>query len=198
MIRVELRPAQAAELRARTRERGLAPRTRDRLEMIRLADAGWSMPRIARHLGCHEQTVRKYVKAFLVGGFAALPDRPRPGRPPTVTEAHLAALETLLDDSTRTWTTRQLVAWLEREHGVRVHPDHLSRLLHRRKFGWKRTTTSVAHKRKDASLYDAKVAELDGLKKKGGRGRTRSVVPRSERLCADLADGLQLDPGRAA
>jgi hypothetical protein len=34
-----------------------------------------------RHLGAHEQTVRRYVKAFLAAGFDALPDRPRPGRP---------------------------------------------------------------------------------------------------------------------
>ena len=166
MIRVTLTEAQRAELRARTRAPGLAPRTRDRLEMVRLADAGWSVPRIARHLGCHEQTVRKYVKAFLAGGFDALPDRPRPGRPPAVTAAHLDALAALLDAGDRTWTTAQLVAWLEREHGVRVHPDHLSRLLHARRFGWKRTVTSVAHKRRDPDGYDAKVVELDGLKKK--------------------------------
>jgi len=166
MIRVALTPAQHEELRARTREPGLAPRTRDRLEMVRLAGAGWSVPRIARHLGAHEQTVRKYVKAFLAEGFAALPDRPRPGRPPTVTAAHLDALAALLDAGGRTWTTAQLVAWLDQTHGVRVHPDHLSRLLHGRRFGWKRTVASVAHKRRDPDGYDAKVAELDGLKKK--------------------------------
>jgi len=166
MIRVELTPAQRADLRARTRAPGVAPRTRDRLEMVRLADAGWSIPRVARHLGCHEQTVRKHVKAFLADGFGALPDRPRPGRPPTVTAAHLAALEALLDGGGRTWTTPQLVAWLEREHGVRVHPDHLSRLLHARRFGWKRTVTSVARQRLDPDGYGAKVAELEDLKKR--------------------------------
>jgi transposase len=166
VIRVELTAAQRAELRALAHEPGIAPRTRDRLEMVRLADAGWTIPRIAEHLGAHEQTVRKYVKAFLADGFAALPDRPRPGRPPVVTEDLLLALEALLDAGGRTWTTRQLVKWLAREHGVRVHPDHLSRLLHRRRFGWQRTATSVAHKRRDPDGYEAKVAELDALKKR--------------------------------
>lgn len=166
MIRVELTDAQRDDLRARTREAGIAPRTRDRLEMLRLADIGWSVPRIAGHLGAHEQTVRKYVKAFLADGFVALPDRPRPGRPPRVTAAHLDALETLLDAGGRTWTTPQLATWLEREHGVRVHPDHLSVLLHRRRFGWKRTVTSVAHKRRDPAGYDAKVTELAAFKKR--------------------------------
>jgi putative transposase len=166
VIRVELTDVQRDELRTRTRAAGIAPRTRDRLEMVRLADAGWTIPRIARHLSAHEQTVRKYVKAFLADGFAALPDRPRPGRPPTVTAAHLEALEALIDAGGRTWTTRQLGDWLAREHGVRVHPDHLSVLLHRRHLGWQRTVTSVAHKRRDPAGYDAKVAELETLKKR--------------------------------
>ena len=165
MIRVALTPAQRSELRARTRDPGVAPRTRDRLEMVRLADAGWSVPRIARHLTCHEQTVRRQVKAFLAHGFAALADKPRAGRPPTVTASDLAAVEAVLDAGGRTWTTRQLVAWLERERGVSLHPDHLRRLLRRRRFGWKRTATSVAHKRRDPAAYDAKVEELAELKK---------------------------------
>ena len=164
MIRVALTAAEREELRARARTAD--PRTRDRLEMVRLADAGWSVPRVARHLGLHEQPVRRHVTAFLARGFAALPDRPRTGRPPTVTEADLLAAEARLDAGGRTWTTRQLVAWLAEERGVAVHPDHLRRLLRRRRFGWKRTVTSVAHKRRDPERYDAKVAELAGLKKR--------------------------------
>ena len=164
MIRVSLTDAERAELRARART--AAPRTRDRLEMVRLADAGWSVPRIARHLGCHEQTARRQVEAFLARGFDALPDRPRAGRPPAVGEGDLLALEALLDAGGRAWTARQLVAWLERERGGAVHPDHLRRLLRRRRFGWKRTVTSVAHKRRDRAAYDAKVAELVALKKR--------------------------------
>jgi len=169
LIRITLTPAEQDDLRAWTRARMTDPHTRDRLEMIRLADAGWSIPHIARHLHCHEQTVRKYVKAFLADGFAALPDRPRSGRPPTITATHLDALETVLDAGGRTWTMPQLVAWLVQEHGVTVHPDHLRRLLHDRGFGWKRTVSSVAHKRRDPDGYTATVAELDTLKKRRRR-----------------------------
>ena len=59
--RVALTPEQRAELQRRARQRVLAPALRDRLEMIRLSDLGWSVPRIARALDRHEQTVRKYV-----------------------------------------------------------------------------------------------------------------------------------------
>ena len=58
MYRITLTDAQRSELLRRTRQPGIAPDTRDRLEMVRLADAAWSVPKIARHLHLHEQTVR--------------------------------------------------------------------------------------------------------------------------------------------
>jgi transposase len=147
--RIRLTPEQRAELRRRARARVIAPRLRDRLEMVRLSDLDWSVPKIAAHLGCHEQTVRKYVKAFRAGGFAALPDRPRPGRPPTLTETHLAAVEALLDAAAsrgETWTAPRLATWLAETHRVRVDPEYLAARLRARKFRWKRTKRSVRHK----------------------------------------------------
>src|SRR3954465_2104311 len=170
MLRIELTPAQREERRARTREPGLAPRTRDRLEMLRLADAGWRVPQIARHLGYHEQTTRKDLKAFLADGFDRLPDRPRPGRPARVTAAHLPALERLLDDTERPWTVPQLVEWLDATHQVRVHPDHLRRLLHRRRFRWKRTQRSLRHKQEDTARATA-AAALASYRQQARQGR---------------------------
>src|SRR5262245_45465001 len=122
MIHLTLTTAQVAELDRRLRQHAASAIPAMRLEMIRLGAQDWRIPRMAQHLGCHEQTVRKFVKAFLDG----LKDRPRPGRTPRLTETHLTALEKLIDTSERTWTTPQLVAWLEQEHQVHVHPDHLS------------------------------------------------------------------------
>ncbi len=134
---------------------------------MRLADAGWNIPRIARQLGYHDQTVRKYIKRFLEGSFDRLPDKPHPGPRSKGTEELLGAIERLIDESDRTWTTPQLANWLEDEFGVRVHPDHLARLLHKYRFSWKHTKRSVAHKRKDPDLQAAKEAELEVLKKSG-------------------------------
>jgi transposase len=169
-IRLQLRDAQRAELLTWSRDRRTAPRTHERLEMVRLADAGWTVPQIAGVLHRHEQTVRKYIKAFVADGFAALPDRPGPGRPRRITDAHLAAVGALLDTSKRTWTTRQLLDWLLTEHGVGVHPTHFSRLLHRCDYRWKRTRRSLVHKRGDPDLQAAKRAELEVLKKAGPSG----------------------------
>lgn len=155
-----LTPEQRAELHRRARERIVAPALRDRLEMVRLSDLGWGVPRIARYLGKHEQTVRKYVKAFLRDGFAALPDRPRPGRPPTLTAAHQRALERLLAEAAtrgeRTWSAPQLTRWLAETQGVRVTPKYLSGWLKARRLWWKRTKRSVQHTADPARQEQAK------------------------------------------
>jgi transposase len=167
MFHVLLSALQREELRARTHRSGLRPEVRDRLEMLRLSDAGWSVPHIAQHLGLHEQTVRRYVKAFLAGGFDGLAPRPHPGRPPRVHTADLEALERRIDESDRTWTTPQLAQWLADERRVQVCPAHLSRLLHRRAFRWKRTKQSVKHKQGDPKLQRTALEELAALKKSG-------------------------------
>src|SRR3712207_4476830 len=87
MYRITLTDEQRQEVRQRTRQVGLPPSTRDRLEMVRLSDAGWSGPKIARHLGQHEQTVRAWIKAFIAGGVEALTNKPRGGDPSALTPA---------------------------------------------------------------------------------------------------------------
>lgn len=145
-----LAPEQRAELHRRARERVVAPALRDRLEMVRLSDLGWSVPKIAGYLGKHEQTVRKYIKAFLRSGWDALPDRPRPGRPPTLTEAHLLAVERLLDEAAargeRTWSAPQVADWLAKTYQLDISPKYLGERLGARKFRWKRTKRTVQHK----------------------------------------------------
>lgn len=172
VIRVCLSEEQRAEWERLWRQRTLAPRVRERLEMIRQSALGWSPPRIARAMGAHEQTVRKYVKAFAAGGFAALEDRPRAGRPPQVTAADLAALDALLDASAasgRTWTLPQLVQWLAQERGVTISAGRLSVRLKARRFRWKRTYRSVRHKQKDPDRQAQAEADLASLHRCRGK-----------------------------
>src|SRR5579864_3702300 len=118
MYRITLTDEQRHELRARTRQAGLAPSTRDRLEMVRLADAGWSVPRIARHLGADEHTVRTWIKAFLAGGFDALPNKPRGGKQSALTAPMLESVRAEVARGERTWTAAQLAEWIAERHGV--------------------------------------------------------------------------------
>ena len=72
LYRIRLTEEQRDELKHRTRAADIKPRTRDRLEMVRLSDAGWLVPQIARLLRVSPRRVRFWFKRFLEGGFDAL------------------------------------------------------------------------------------------------------------------------------
>jgi putative transposase len=166
MYHVTLTTDQRQELQQRTRQRGLAPSTRDRLEMVRLSDAGWSVPRIARHLGQHEQTVRAWIKAFLAGGFDALPNQPRGGKQSALTPTMLEAVRAEVARGTRTWTAAQLADWVAEHHGLRLSTGRLRVHLKRAKISWQRTSRSLKHKQ-DPTEVVQRQAVLDELEKKG-------------------------------
>jgi transposase len=134
--------------------------------MVRLCDAGWSVPTIARHLGQHEQTVRAWIKAFLVGGFDALPNQPRGGKQSALTPRMLDAVRAEVGKGTRTWTAAQLADWVAEHHGVRLSTDRLRVHLRRAKISWQRTSRSLKHKQDPVEVAERQ-AVLDDLEKKG-------------------------------
>lgn len=168
MYRIELSDEQRQELQGRCRAAGLPPRTRDRLEMVRLSAAGWRVPRIATHLGLCEKRVRHWIKRYLTGGFDALPDQPHPGRSSALTPTMLAAVRTEIARGERTWNAAQLAAWLQAQFGVQLSASHLRLLLRRAKLTYKRTSRSLQHKQKPAEVA-AKQQELESLEKRGPR-----------------------------
>jgi transposase len=143
---------------------------------VRLSARGRTVREIASIVEKHEVTVRKAAHRFLDGGFGALADAPRPGRPPRWKREDLDALEAMLDDSaTRgvTWTLPALAEWPRRERGVELDSSWLSVLLHRDGgFRWKRTRDSLRHLA-DPVLQRSARARLEDLQPCSWR-RTRS------------------------
>jgi transposase len=168
VYRVQLSDAEGQELQRRTHEPGVRPRTRDRLEMVRLSQAGGSVPQIARHLGMGEKRVRHWLKTFLASGFDALTDQPPVGRTSRLTPAIRETVRQELEKGERTWTAPQLGAWIAAQLGVSVSTSHLRRFLRRWKLSYKRTTRSVKHKQKPDEVA-AKQTELEELEKRGSR-----------------------------
>jgi transposase len=170
MIRITLDDATRDELRA-LRRTGLAPQVRGRIEMVSLADAGWSPPRIAAHLGCHPQTVRDRLRAFLARGTPALypfrsgpaPDVERRGRVD-------GALRELLSEG-RTWTSRQLSQALA-GRGLALGPRQVRRYLRRLGAGYRRTAPTLKHKQDPARAARAGRV-LANLKAKAAAGRLK-------------------------
>ena len=165
MYQITLTDEQRRELRARTHQAGLAPSTRDRLEMVRLSDAGWSVPHIARHLGQHEQTVRTWIKAFLAGGFEALPNKPRGGKTSALSAPILERVRAEVATGTRTWTAAQLADWIAVHHGVRLSADRVRLHLRRAQISWQRTSRTLRHKQDPAEVAERAAVLTDRAKK---------------------------------
>src|SRR5437763_912364 len=116
LYRVHLTAEQRSELHQRTRDPDLKPRTRDRLEMVRLSDGGLTVPEISRLLQVSPRRVRFWLGRFVEAGFDALPDQPHRGRPGQLTPAVLAALRAELAKGDRTRTLPQVAQWLAEIH----------------------------------------------------------------------------------
>lgn len=167
MIRIHLEDSIREELRALRRE-VLPPKVRDRVEMLTLADAGWSAPKIAAHLGLCGQTVRDLLKDFLDRGTDALRPR-RTGPAPDVARRDRVTEElrrSLAED--RTWTSRQLAEALA-ARGVALGPRQVRRHLKRMKAGYRRTASTLKHKQDPAKAERAGKI-LANLKAKAASG----------------------------
>jgi transposase len=168
LYRVHLTEEQREELQRRTRATNIMPRTRDRLEMVRLSDAGWRVPQISTLLSVSPCRIRVWLKRFLEAGFDALPDQPHVGQQSKLTPELMAALRTEIEKGDRTWTTVQLADWLSEQHGLRLSRGHLGDLLRRAGLAYRRTERSLKHKQ-DPEQVARKQAELQELEK-GGTG----------------------------
>jgi transposase len=167
MIRIHLDDDTRHQLRS-LRRKALPPKVRDRVAMLTLADAGWSAPRIAAHLGHCGQTVRDLLKDFLARGTDALYPR-RSGPAPDAARHDRAAEElrrSLAED--RTWTSRQPSEALA-ARGIDLGPRQVRRHLKRMKAGYRRTASTLKHKQDPAKAERAGEV-LANLKAKAAEG----------------------------
>ena len=166
---------QRAVVEATLRRRDLAPRVRERLEMVKGAALGQDEATIATWVGRTPRTVRRWLRRFAAGGIAALADVPRPGRPPEADAAYLAALEAAVDTPPPAlglpfdvWTSPRLSAYLAERTGARIAPGWLRALLARRRFACGRPKRTLDHLQ-DPEEVAACEAELAAVGEKGGR-----------------------------
>ena len=112
-------------------------RTWPRVQAIILAKQGDSARQIARALGFSRRAVQAWVAAYNTGGLDALPDRPHPGRAPTLPhDLEGAFLEHIVapprpQDETWEWRGRDIRRLLEQQFGARYSLSGVYRLLHR-------------------------------------------------------------------
>src|SRR5215210_7474176 len=116
------------------------PNRRAALRLLAIANAleGMSRAEAARLAGMERQALRDAVVRYNAEGVAGLHDRPKPGRPPRLSEAEQAALAARVfrgpdpeRDGVAAWTRADLCFWLEARLGKRFDPSSLSRVLQR-------------------------------------------------------------------
>lgn len=164
---------QRADVAALLAQRDLAPRWRERLEMVKAAWLGQDVATITRWSGRTERTVRRWLRRFEEGGVDALAGAPIPGRPPKADAAYLAALETAVETRPRAlglpfdvWTSGRLSAYLAQQTGVPIAPGWLRVLLHRQRFACGRPKHTLDHLQDPAEV----AACAERLQAAGGKG----------------------------
>jgi transposase len=165
---------QRATVEAVLARRELAPRQRERLEMVKAAWLGEDVATIARWSGRTPRTVRRWLRAFRDGGGSALAGAPIPGRPPRADAAYLAALEAAMATAPRAldlpfdvWTSGRLSAYLAAQTGVRIVPGWVRVLLHRQRFACGRAKHILNHLQDPAEVA-ACAAAVQAAGEKGG------------------------------
>ena len=170
---LEVTVAQRTAVEAALRRRDLAPRVRERLEMVKAAVLGQDLDEIARWTGRTPATVRRWLAVFQEGGIGALADAPRRGRPPKADAAYVAAWEAAVDTAPRTlglpfdvWTSGRLSAYLTQQTGVRIAPGWLRVLLKQQPFVCGRPKHTLDHLQDPAAV----AACAEALRVAGGKG----------------------------
>jgi transposase len=175
---------QAAVERA-LRGRHLAPRQRERLEMVKGVALGQDLPTIARWSGRSELTVRHWLARFAAGGVEALRDAPRAGRPAQADAAYRRAAEAALGTPPRAlglpfdvWTSDRLSTYLAATTGVRIAPGWLRALLGRWDYVCGRPKHTLKHLQDPAAVAACEEELAAAARKSGGRADAVRIASR--------------------
>jgi putative transposase len=166
MLRISFTPEERAAVEALRRDPTLRPADRDRVEMVLLSAAGWTVPQLATHVHCCQQTVRRLLHRFAAEGLAALRSQPRGPAPDATRREQIEQALTDLLAQDRTWTSAQLAEALP-AHGIPLSARQVRRRLQAMGARYRRTVRTLHHKQDPARVAQAKedLAELKrGLK----------------------------------
>jgi transposase len=132
--------------------------------MVRLANNGWSIPKIAQHFEITESRVRHWIESFLSGGFDSLSDRKGAGVKLRLSASVLGEIRRSTGQGGQTWTAGQVNEWVLANHGFSLNVRYLAEVLNKNGLSYKRTTRTIRHKQNPEQVRSKK-ADLATLKK---------------------------------
>ena len=141
---------------------------------------GMSTADVALVLGVSVSSIKRWKRAFRLGGAAALEPQPRPGPRAKLTSSERERLRRLLvagpraaGFSTELWTCARVAELVRREFGVDYHPDHLGRILHDLGFSPQKPQRRAAE-RNEAVIERWRSHDWPRIKKRPGDDALRS------------------------
>lgn len=147
-------------------------RVRSRALILLLSDQGHSGEHISSLLGLSRRMVSRTRTRWREHNLKGLPDQPRPGRPPKVTDAYLTELFRCVALDPRSlgyaftrWTAPRLAAYLHEKTHILISADWVAELLRARHYVWRRTKQTIRNKQNPKEVKRAK-QELLELKKR--------------------------------
>jgi transposase len=139
-LAIERSELSAADLRRRACWTDNPDQARRLLAIAMVLD-GMSREAAAKAAGMQRQTLRDWVIRYNTDGVAGLIDRPRPGRPPRLTQEHLAELDQFVESGPDVevhgvvrWRCIDLKAVIKERFGVCLSERSVGRILGQRKF----------------------------------------------------------------
>jgi len=143
-----------------------------RYEALDLFEGGVPQADIARRFRVSRAAVCKWLSLARREGRQALARRPRPGRPPKLSDRQRRSLVRLLSQgaeaagyTTQLWTAERIRRVVWNHFGVRFHVHHLPKLL--RQCGWSyQRPTSRARERDEREVQRWRHQEWPRIKKK--------------------------------
>jgi transposase len=135
----------------------------ERARIVALSWDGLGVPEIAARVGCHENTVRRWLHRFNAAGVDGLGNRPGCGRRRRITEAERSAIIALArslppgqlardatgelsagDERGPAQWTLDTLAQAAQASGIRVQRSQVRRILLAEKVRWRRTRSWAA------------------------------------------------------
>jgi len=142
------------------------PRIRQRAQAILLSNQGYCIEKIADICEVRRNTISSLIEKWKHDGFSGLEEKPRSGRPSTLTESEKELVIELARENPR--KVLKIKAQLEEETGKRVSDTTIKRILKAAKFIWKRIKKSTKKRDDDEfQIASEAIADLKQQHKKG-------------------------------
>jgi len=126
---------------------------RGRAHMILLSHRGYPLQEIASILDVTRQTVSLVINNWEGLGIAGLYDKPRSGRPHSLSPEDEAFVKRLIEEEPR--SVKKIQAILKEEKAKQVSEWTVKRILKRGKLKWKRIRKSLKSKRDEQNFREA-------------------------------------------